>query len=223
MNFKKKIVKNILIQTILAFIAFLYICFVRLTSKIYHKNISIPSKYWQNKRPFILLFWHSQLLLINYCWKNNQKLNILASGHSDGQFGATVGKFLGINNVTISDKKKKVNIRTVFDLIKNDKFVGISPDGPRGPREKVSAGVIKIAKQAKVPVIPVGFWSSNNFTLNSWDSFLVTKPFSKCVFYWSEPIEIPENLEDKDIIKFQKIIETKINNCVDLAKKNLSA
>ena len=45
----------------------------------------------------------------------------------------------------------------------------------------------------------------------------------KCVFYWSEPIEIPENLEDKDIIKFQKIIETKINNCVDLAKKNLSA
>ena len=105
--------------------------------------------------------------------KKNKKLNILASGHSDGQFGAIIAKYLGSNTLTVSAKKRKVNIRPIFDLLNNNNYIGITPDGPRGPKEKVSDGVIKIAKKSNVPIIPVGFWSSRNFTLNSWDSFLL--------------------------------------------------
>lgn len=221
MNIKKKIFKNLLTQNLLALLGMVYILIVRATSKIYFKNTSISEKYWSQDKSFILAFWHSQLLMINSSWKDNKKLNILASGHSDGQFGATIANYLGANTITISDKKRKINIRPIFDLLKNNHCIAITPDGPRGPKEKVSEGIIKIAKQSKVPIIPIGFWSSRNFTLNSWDSFLITLPFSKCTFVWGKAIIIPDNIEDKDINNFKKILEKEINNCVEEAKLNI--
>ena len=124
--------------------------------------------------------------------------------------------------IAVSDKNRKINIRPIFNLLNNNSYIGITPDGPRGPKEKVSDGVIKIAKKSNVPIIPVGFWSSRNFTLNSWDSFLITYPFSKCVFTWSDPILIPNNLRDEEIPKFQLLIENKINDCIQSAKLDLS-
>ena len=38
-------------------------------------------------KPFILAFWHSQLMMIGYVWKSKTVLNMLASSHSDGRFG----------------------------------------------------------------------------------------------------------------------------------------
>ena len=222
MAIKKKLVKNFIVQNILGLLGFIYICIVRITSQINHKNKSIPEYFWKNKKPFILAFWHNQLLMISFSWKKNKKLNILASGHSDGQFGAIIAKYLGSNTLTVSAKKRKVNIRPIFDLLNNNNYIGITPDGPRGPKEKVSDGVIKIAKNSNVPIIPVGFWSSRNFTLNSWDSFLITYPFSKSVFAWSEPILIPNNLRDEEISKFQLLLENKINDCIQSAKLDLS-
>ena len=222
MTIKKKLVKNFIVQNILGLLGFIYICIVKITSQINHKNKSIPEYFLKNKKPFILAFWHNQLLMISFSWKKNKKLNILASGHSDGQFGAIIAKYLGSNTLTISAKKRKVNIRPIFDLLNNNNYIGITPDGPRGPKEKVSDGVIKIAKNSNVPIIPVGFWSSRNFTLNSWDSFLITYPFSKCVFAWSEPILIPNNLSDEEIPKFQLLLENKINDCIQSAKLDLS-
>ena len=222
MTFKKKLVKNFIVQNILGLLGFIYIYIVRITSQINHKNKSIPEHFWKHKKPFILAFWHNQLLMITFSWKKNKKLKILASGHSDGQFGAIIAKYLGSNTLTVSAKKRKINIRPIFDLLNNNCYIGITPDGPRGPKEKVSEGVIKIAKKSNVPIIPVGFWSSRNFTLNSWDSFLITYPFSKCVFAWSEPILIPNNLRDEEIPKFQLLLENKINDCIQSAKLDLS-
>jgi len=222
MKIKKILIKNFIIQNLLGLLSVLYIIIVGLTSKINHKNKSIPNYYWQNNKPFILAFWHSQLLMITYSWHANKKLNILASGHSDGQFGAIIAKLLGFKTITISNKEKKINIRPIFENLKNDNFIGITPDGPRGPKQKVSDGVIKIAKQAKVPIIPIGFWSSKNINLDSWDSFLITFPFSKCTFVWSEPIKVPNDLNDKEILKLQLHLEDKINECIQTAKSDLS-
>ena len=220
MNIKKRIVKNFLIQKILAFIAAIYIHVVSITSNIKYINNSIPEQYWKNDQPFILAFWHSQLMMISFSWKNKKKLNILASGHSDGRFGAIVGKYFKLNNIPTYDKDKKISLRPIFKLLKQKDSIGIAPDGPRGPKEKISEGIIKIAKKSKIPIIPLGFWSSKNFHLKSWDSFLISKPFSKCSFVWGAAMEIPENLTDQEIINFQNKLEDNINKCITMAKRN---
>ena len=72
-----------------------------------------------------------------------------------------------------------------------------------------------------MPIIPIGFWSSNNVNLNSWDSFLITYPFSKCVFVWSDPIKVPNKVDDDEIQKLQEILENKINECIEIAKSEV--
>ena len=221
MSIRKKLLKHFIVQQLLAFIAFIYIVFVKITSNIKYENIDSPKKYWQNKKPFILAFWHGQLMTFSYTWKINKKLNILASSHSDGRFGASIARYFKLNNIPISSDGNNLSLRPIFKILNSNNYIAITPDGPRGPKEKVSEGIIKIAKISKVPIIPVGFGSSKNFCLKSWDSFLITLPFSKCRIVWGDSITIPENLEDKEMEIYKKLIEEKINECVKKAKENL--
>ena len=220
MHIKKKLLKNFFVQNILGFFTFLYIRAVNLTSSIQFENESIPKQFWNNDKPFILAFWHSQLMMIGFSWKKNNNVNILASGHSDGRFGAIVGKYFNLNNIQTSEKNKSVSLRSIFKLLNDNNYIGIPPDGPRGPKEIVSEGIIKIAKSSKVPIIPIGFWSSKNFKLKSWDSFLITLPFSKCSFVWNKPLEIPYNIQENQIQHYQKLLQEKINQSVKKAQNN---
>ena len=220
MNIKKKIFKNIAIQNILALFAVIYIFLVKVTSKFEFENFSIPSTYWKKQQPFILAFWHGQLMTISFSWKIKKRINILASGHSDGRFGAIVGKYFNLNNIPTSNISKKVSFIPIFKILKSNNYIGITPDGPRGPKEKVSEGIIRIAKISGIPIVPIGFWSSRNFHLKSWDSFLITKPFSKCSFVWGDPIIVPEKINNEEIKNFQNILQDKINECIEKAKQN---
>ena len=220
MHIKKKLLKKNFVQYILGFFTFLYIRAVNLTSSIQFENESIPKQFWNNDKPFILAFWHSQLMMIGFSWKKNKNVNILASSHSDGRFGAIVGKYFNLNNIQTSEKNKSVSLRSIFKLLNDNNYIGITPDGPRGPKEIVSEGIIKIAKSSKVPIIPIGFWSSKNFKLKSWDSFLITLPFSKCSFVWNKPLEIPYNIQENQIQHYQKLLQEKINQSVKKAQNN---
>ncbi len=222
MKFKKKFFKNFFIQQILAFISFIYIRLVGLTSSITEINNNIPLSFWKSKKPFILAFWHNQLMMISFCWKSNNKINILASGHSDGRFGAILGNYFNLNNIQTSSNNNAISLKPIFTLLKDSNYIGITPDGPRGPNQKVSEGIIKIAKTAKVPIIPIGFASSSFKKLNSWDKFIITLPFSKCIFYWGDPIEIPKETDENKTKVFQKLLETKINDCILSAQRRLN-
>ena len=220
MKIKKKILKNIIVQNILGLVTFIYIFFVKLTSSIKFENESIPKKYWTNDKPFILAFWHSHLMMIGFSWKPKKRINILASGHSDGRFGAIVGNYFKLNNIPISLKNKSLSLRPIFKLLNDGKYIGITPDGPRGPKEMVNEGIIRIAKKTNTPIIPLGFWSSKNIQLKSWDSFLITLPFSKCSFVWEEDIHIPSNIKEDQIEYYQKLLQEKIMQSVKKAKSN---
>jgi Uncharacterized protein conserved in bacteria len=210
MKIKKILLKNLVVQNFLGLLVSVYIYFVKITSSIKFENEKIPEEYWKQNKPFILAFWHSQLMMISFAWKSNKKINIIASGHSDGRFGAIVGKYFKLNNIPTYDKNKKISLKNVFKLINNKNCIGITPDGPRGPKELVSEGIIKIAKKSKTPIISLGFWSSKNFKLSSWDSFLITKPFSKCSFVWNEPINIPYDTSDNKLKDYQTMLKKKL-------------
>ena len=223
MSFKKKIFKFSFSQKILAFIGYLYILFVGYTSKIQIKNSYLPEKLWREEKPFILAFWHGQLMMIGHVWKSKAVLNMLASSHSDGRFGAYIGNYFNLKNIEVKSKNKSPSLRKVFKILKDRNYIGITPDGPRGPNRKVSEGIIKIAVHSQVPIIPLGFASNKNLKLKSWDSFLITYPFSKCRFVWGKPIIIPSSTKDADLDKYKNFLEIKINDCINLAKKNLDA
>ena len=223
MSFKKKIIKYSFTQKFLAYLGYFYILFVGVTSKIQFKNQDFSKKMWLDKKPFILAFWHSQLMMIGYAWKSKSVLNMLASSHSDGRFGAYIAGHFNLKNIAIVSKNKSPSLRQIFKVLNDGHYLGITPDGPRGPNKKVSEGIIKIAINSQVPIIPLGFASNKNFQLKSWDAFLITYPFAKCNFVWGDPINIPPTTKDNEIEKYKIFLEEKINNCISIAKSELDA
>ena len=219
----KKIFKYSLSQKFLAYIGYIYILFVCITSKIKIKNDQLSKKMLLNKEPFILAFWHSQLMMVGHVWKSKNTLNMLASSHSDGRFGSYIAGHFNLKNISIMAKNKSPSLRKVFKILNERNYIGITPDGPRGPNKKVSEGIIKIAMHSQVPIIPLGFASNKNFKLNSWDSFLITYPFSKCNFVWGDPITIPSSTKENEIEKYKIFLEDKINSCVSIAQSELNA
>ena len=222
MSIKKKIFKFSITQKFLAYLGYLYILFVGITSKIEFNNENFSNKMWNDRKPFILAFWHGQLMMIGYAWKSKETLNMLASSHSDGRFGAYIAGHSNLKNISIEAKNKSPSLRQIFKILNNGDYLGVTPDGPRGPKKKVSEGIIKIAVNSQVPIIPLGFASSKNFKLKSWDSFLITYPFSKCKFVWGEPIFIPSKTSDSELEQYKIYLEEKINLCVSMAQSNLN-
>ncbi len=218
---KKKILKNKIIQFFLALLSVLYIKFVRLTSKIDNINYNIPISFWNKNKPFILAFWHSQLMMISFTWSRNTKINIIASTHSDGRFGAIIGKFFKLNNIPHSSKNSNNSLKNIFKLVKEKEYIGITPDGPRGPNKEVSEGIIKLASALEIPIIACGFWSSKNFELKSWDKFLITLPFSKCYFVWSKPIYVEKKVNGIKLKEYQKNLQKELNDNIKQARENL--
>ena len=194
---------------------------MRITSSIHIENKSIPDTFWKQNKPFILAFWHSQLMMISFCWKSKKKINILASAHSDGRFGSIVGKYFKLQNIPTSSKSNNFILRSIFNILKKKNYIGITPDGPQGPKGIVSEGIIKIARAAEIPIIPCGFWSSKNFQLKSWDAFLITLPFSKCFFVWHNPIYIDKNLKDSKIQEYQILLKKMIDESINKAKNKI--
>jgi lysophospholipid acyltransferase (LPLAT)-like uncharacterized protein len=210
MSLLKAILQSEIIRQILCWMASFYIRFVFKTSQWEITGYQHPTGFWKNNKPFILAFWHGRILMMPYCWNNKVPIHMLISSHRDGQLIAkTVGHF-GIKTLQGSRSKGgSAALRAMIKMIKNGESVGVTPDGPRGPRQICSEGIAHLSKMTNTAVIPCSFSVKKGKFLKSWDRFLLAKPFGKGLFIWGEPI-LSNDSEDVEILR--KRIETSLNS-----------
>ena len=156
--------------------------------KRFHIPQAIP------KEPVIFAFWHGNLLMQAYVYKKFRtvpKAKVLISDHFDGQMIARVIQFFGLGTIHGSTTRggAKVLIQGLKSL--SDGYdIGITPDGPKGPRYTVSDGVVVMAQKRQAKVIVYSCVPSSYWQLKSWDRFVIPKPFGRLNFYASEPIDL---------------------------------
>ena len=208
----KKILKLKILYRALSWLAAKYIRLVYLTGAWQVVGGDIPEGFWLEGRPFILAFWHGRILMMPCCWEQKKTIYILMSQHRDGQFSAdVVGKF-GLKTVAGSSSQGGANaFRTLIKALKHGNYVGIAPDGPRGPRMRASGGVVSVAKVSGAPVIPAAISSSNGRHLSSWDRFLVALPFGRRVLVWGDPIYVERNASSEDEEAARSQVEAALN------------
>lgn len=172
------------------------------------------------KEPVIFSFFHGRMAMLAFLYQkirgNSNRIKMILSPHFDGEVASRIVRRLGIESIYGSSSKKGVQL--LRDLIKIEGFdIGITPDGPRGPKEKVKPGVIYIAKEKGYPIVPVTYSVSKCKILNSWDSFMIPLPFCRGVYVIGEPIFLPQDLEKEDFPKFAKILEDRMKEVQNLA------
>lgn len=203
MNFKqtqKKILKNKYAIATASFFITSALRLINLTMS--NKTVGIENFEKANKggeQPLFLCFWHGRLLMMPFSAPKGNKINILVSQHSDGQISSRIQKAFGLQIIFGSSSKGGSNaIRGILRAVKKKELFALTPDGPRGPARKVGGLTVEIAKKLDIPIIPVTF-SCNKFKrLNSWDSLIIPKLFSKGIFMIGEAkkFESSKELED---------------------------
>lgn len=221
-------------QFVICYLIYLYMWLVYFTSK---RNFKFPQELQlkiSRKEPIIFAFWHNRLMMspfyarkVRKMFGKNTKFLSLSSKHGDGRFVGEVLALFGFNNIYGSSQSNRKssrgidlkNLRKLIKKLKSGNPLGITPDGPRGPNQKINGQIIDIAKLSNAVIVPISCAASSFIEINSWDKFKIPLPFSKINFFGEEIIEIDKN---DNIEELKKNLEEKINNIQEKSIKELN-
>lgn len=180
------------------------------------KNVNYP------KGQFILSIWHSHQCMI-YAVEDKENFYVLISASNDGEMIAKAIEFLNIKSVRGSSKRHGVSgALSLIEKIKEGASIGIMVDGPKGPVYKVKEGIINIAKNTGIPIVPA-IWASKDKTFlkfNTWDNFRIPLGFCKTIALYGEAIYIPQETTKEEIPQWCEKIEQAMHETEKDLKEN---
>ena len=152
------------------------------------------------------------MLMMHRAWRFPQRMHMLISNHPDGQLIARTNCYLGIESIAGSTTHGgSEGLRTMVRLLKQGECIGVTPDGPRGPRMRASVGIVQIARLAGVPIVPATCAARPRRLIPSWDRLVVPLPFGRRIVAWGEPIEIERDADDEAVEAARVRLERRLN------------
>lgn len=205
----KKIKKNLQIT----FLPFFLQLFAKLIYKTNKKRFHFAKK--MDGENFILSLWHGDLLMqaFNYReFKQNGLVKVIVSEHSDGEIIRRTVESLGVGSLSGSSTRGGAKaLLGAIKALQNGVDVAITPDGPKGPKHSIADGVVMIAQKTNSKIVCFGSRASKCWTMNSWDNFVIPKPFGTIDFFVGEPFDIDgltlDEAKDKIKIYMGKVYE----------------
>lgn len=212
MSLLKRIVRSDLGRRLIGIGGAGYIRLVHATTRWTTVGSETPEKLWAEGRPFVGCFWHGRMLLMPYIWTVDRPFSMLISKHADGRLIAEIISRFNVASIAGSSSRGGSEaLRAMVKTLKAGISIGVTPDGPRGPRMRVSAGVVQAARLARVPLVPVSLATSRRKMLRSWDRFLIALPFGRGAFVWGKAIEIAADAGDAEVEAARAALEDELN------------
>ena len=151
---------------------------------------------------FILTFWHRRLVMMPLAYpflRKDRGVAILASDSRDGERSTATWRYFRIHAVrgTASDDGAKALVRMIR-AVKEGWDFGITPDGPRGPRQKLKPGVLALARKTGAWIVPVCVAADRAVTLKTWDRMVLPLPFSEVTVRYGAPTR--HHLQDEEAV-----------------------
>ncbi|MFC1867887.1 lysophospholipid acyltransferase family protein, partial [Thermodesulfobacteriota bacterium] len=156
--------------------------------------------------------WH-QRIAFNVCQIADRDVTVMVSQSRDGEYAARIINHFGLKDVRGSSTRGGRNaLKELIQKILDGTSGGMVVDGPLGPARVAKTGAVILARNANVPLIPVAWGTDRCWTLNSWDRFIIPKPFARIVYCFAEPIWIPSSADGEEIGKYRKLLEDRLNH-----------
>jgi lysophospholipid acyltransferase (LPLAT)-like uncharacterized protein len=166
-------------------------------------------------RPAIYVLWHGRLLPCAYCHRH-QGLATVISRHRDGDYVAGMVERWGFRVVRGSSSRGGVAaLLQMVRLLREDVPLAITPDGPRGPRQKMKTGPLYAAQRVGVPLIPVTAGTDSAWWFEGWDRFLVPLPFARIRLAYGEPLVVPPDAGEEEVERLAGVLERRLNELTE--------
>jgi len=186
--------------------------------KLQNEGGSIIPCYWHQRQVFCAYY------LIFYLQKQF-KTGILISPSVDGEIAAQLLKAWGLT--IIRGSATRTGARAMRDLYQVVKEQGVSPaatpDGPKGPVYKFKPGMVLLAQLTQLPIVPFTYSASRFWTLNTWDNFMIPKPFARIRILIGKPNLIPRNTSAEKQETLRLEIEKQMNELMHKADNSFGS
>lgn len=141
-------------------------------------------------------FWHSHQLPALWVFRR-RGVGVVISASRDGEYVARIAASLGFIPIRGSSSRGgREALAGMIRFIESGGSLGITPDGPRGPRYSIGYGALAAARATGRPVTPFAIGLSRFWELKSWDRFRIPKPFSRAVLMAGKPVPVPADADD---------------------------
>jgi len=189
-----------------------YLRLVQRTGRWEFQGTEFPEKLLEAGQPFLVAFWHGRLLMAGVAWPYAHPFRMVISEHADGQLIARTVGHLGYDAITGSTTRGGVRVlRSMVRALESGACVGVTPDGPRGPRMRAAPGIAQAARLSGAPILPLVFAARPSRLLGSWDRMMVPLPFGRGIVRWGAPLEIPKHAGGGALGTAARLLETRLN------------
>lgn len=171
--------------------------------------------------PVIYAFWHNRILAVTAAFlrvypSKRHGVLVLTSASKDGMWLGTLAGHLGMGAVRGSSSRRGATaMRELMEKVAAGYDIAITPDGPRGPRYQLGAGLVYLAQKANIPIIAIHARFSRCLRLRTWDGFSIPLPFSRVEITLNPPLHIPPTAGENAFEEERKKMESVLRQGVD--------
>jgi lysophospholipid acyltransferase (LPLAT)-like uncharacterized protein len=155
---------------------------------------------------YLYAFWHENLVLLAYHYARPD-VYVLISQHADGELIAEICRRLGFSLVRGSTSRGGVEAVRQMLRVGDGAHLAITPDGPRGPRRHVQLGLVYLAARTGMPIVPIGIGFHQPWRTQSWDRFVLPRPWSVATCVTAPPVTVPTDADKEQLEEFRRRVE----------------
>lgn len=162
-------------------------------------------------------FWHRCVFSATYFFRR-RGISVMTSRSFDGEYIARIIEKFGFRAVRGSSSRGGVRaLLGMHSVIEKNGVAAFTIDGPRGPVYVAKPGPVLLARNTGAPIRCFYVAVKEAWVLNSWDRFIIPKPFTQAHVRWSRPIFVPRETGSAAAQQFHAEMEGALQRVRDQA------
>ncbi|HUM06445.1 MAG TPA: lysophospholipid acyltransferase family protein [Terriglobales bacterium] len=174
------------------------------------------------EKPVIYSFWHRAVFPATWIWRK-QKIAVMVSRSFDGEYIARIIERFGFQAVRGSSSRGgSAALLGMKGVLEQGETVAFTIDGPRGPKYIAKPGPVKLSKISGLPMAAFYVALSDAWVLNTWDEFMIPKPFSRALVRLSRKTVVPSDASEEQMAEYRAQLQAMLERVTRFAEENIA-
>lgn len=224
----KRLLRSPAVQFLLAGLAAGYLRLLMATLRWRVEGLEAQARLLAAPEGVIVLFWHGRIVpaAASLAQLGDKPRYALISLSRDGAFIARAAEWIGAPTIRGSTAKFGAKVAkdgsgalskggaqafwALLQKVQGGAIALVTPDGPRGPNQRMSEGVVRLAKLSGAPVMLVGYDSAPAIAAGSWDAARIPLPFARAALVADGPLYVAADADEAAVEAARKDWETRL-------------
>ena len=177
---------------------------------------------FEGSEPAIAALWHRNLLVAAFLLRG-RPIAVPVSLSRDGDLTAAVLERLRYPSPPRGSSSRGARglLRQMIRSRREGLWVGVLPDGPRGPARVAKPGVLAVARATGTPIHPAAMAARPALRFGSWDRTFLPLPFARVCVAYGPPIHVPKSTREEALEELRRRLEDELNRLTDGLEREL--